>query len=423
MKTMSMKSIVRCQSKAKSGEITWEQGGWHLLRRYKLLDVPEIILHEAIEDGCMASLEILLRDYDLDMNYRDAKHQTPLYLAAKLRHASAVRMLLQAKADPRHGGNFYGQRALHAACDNDDQEIIDLLLPVMKDVDCADVYEETPLFLACKKDNRPVIEQLLKHGADPNHANIHGITPFQFACVECSVGTMELMLRHGANVNQRTRTGETPLHLVTIQGLPKRTRMLIKHGADVNKTTTIKYETPLLVLCRCIDEMSLRIRSQMEEGKPLIPKRSCPDQAPRNYPLRASRFRCFQILLESKADVNKTSRLGHTPLYFAAIASAEDYIDQLVKKGADWDICVLPGRWTPRRVVQECEELRAKLGKYLDLDEEEEEEEKEKEEFPAMKRKRPRPTDDDGAKKKKVGLSASGSKSKRRRIGGMATPV
>ena len=132
--------------------------------------------------------------------------------AAKHRDSSAVRELLQARADV-NAPQKDGATALHWAAHWSDIEMTALLLAA---------------------------------GARVSAADDHGVTPLSLACVNANAALVRTLLDAGANPNARLSTGETPIMTAARTGNPEVVRLLLARDADVNAKEGLRGQTALM---------------------------------------------------------------------------------------------------------------------------------------------------------------------------------
>jgi ankyrin repeat protein len=187
--------------------------------------------------------------------------------AAKKKDSSAVRALLEARADA-NAPQVDGSTALHWAAYHDDLETAGRLLRAGANAKAANRYGVTPLSLACTNGNGAMVELLLDAGADPNTslpagetalltaartgriqavrallargADVHakeagrGQTALMWAAAEGHVEVVEALVRAGADFRARLDSGFTPLLFAVREGRTGVVQALLKAGADVN---------------------------------------------------------------------------------------------------------------------------------------------------------------------------------------------
>ena len=173
----------------------------------------------------------------------------PLIEAVKRADATAVRVLLQRRADV-NTAEADGSTALHWAARRNDVETAALLIRAGANVKAANRFGVTPLALACTTGTAPMIELLLKAGADPNATSAEGEPALMTAALTGRVDVLQTLLAHGATVNAKESwKGQTALMWAAAEGHAAAARVLIAAGADVNARANSQF-TPLLFAVR-----------------------------------------------------------------------------------------------------------------------------------------------------------------------------
>ena len=219
-------------------------------------DGGQTALHYACKGWGEATQVIrLLVGHGADVNSRDFRQRTPLFLVGE-RSRESAEVLLDNGADIC-ARDERGCTVLHYSAKQMSVKMVTWLCERGADVKWSNHNGETPLFtaigspVAWKKTPR-IIQALLDLGADVNHENRQGQSPLCLAASSGCPVTTKILLEHGANVHNTDREGMTAIHWST------RTRMtgsrghviceiiglLIEHGADVN-SRNLAGQTPL----------------------------------------------------------------------------------------------------------------------------------------------------------------------------------
>lgn len=122
-------------------------------------------LHLAAFFGCRDCVEVLLAvGAKVNERSHNAMQNMPLHAATAGRHAEVVRVLLEhgAWVNARQHG---GWTALHAAAQNGDTGLAQLLIAAGADVTARADNQQNPLDLALTKGHRPMVEILEHYGA------------------------------------------------------------------------------------------------------------------------------------------------------------------------------------------------------------------------------------------------------------------
>jgi ankyrin repeat protein len=158
---------------------------------------------------------------------------TPLIIAAKMGHVSAVQALVEAKADV-NARDKQETTALIADASRDVVESAKMLLAAGQGASMKQAFAPVE-----KSDKSPatanrqaIARALLKGGADVNAADKDGATALHKATQIGDVELVQLLLGAGADVNARTKTGRTALITASAFDFPECTAALLAAGAD-----------------------------------------------------------------------------------------------------------------------------------------------------------------------------------------------
>ena len=228
-----------------------------------------------------------------DLEARGSQNSTPLHLACVDRNRNAVRILLEAGANPnaRFGSSSFDVKPQSGA----GQRVKTHL----------GLEGKTPLHWAVAKWDRGMTQLLTEHGADPNATDNGGITPLLGAAMQGIGGgtvsfdstLIDLILNAGADPNVRDRSGMTLLQHALRVGSIELVEALLRNGADPN-TTDGAGTTPV-------------------HATALWPHANA-----------------MELLLEHGAKIDRQDQLGNTPLHVAAFAGNKDAVKLLLDRGA-----------------------------------------------------------------------------------------
>lgn len=224
---------------------------------------------------------------------------TPLVEAARRGDASAVRALLQAKADS-NAAEPDGTTALHWAVRAGSLPTADLLLRAGARVAAANRYGITPLYLAATNGDAAMISRLLDAGADANAALADGETVLMTAARTGDVATLKALIARGADVRARERRkGQDALMWAAADNNADAVRVLVEAGADRNGKSKAGSFTPLL------------------------------------FAVRGGHIASTRVLLDLGVDVNQSLSDGTSPLVLAVMNAHYELAGFLLERGAN----------------------------------------------------------------------------------------
>ena len=197
----------------------------------------------------------------INVNIKNGNGMTALMIASIVGFTEAVKLLLQAGADPNIEQHepvnkgfttsslpeirTIGFTALIYGCVEINSDIVNLLLKAN-----ANPNQENALGLriAAGQCYPDIVQQLLKYGADPNIGDNNGCTALHYVVGSptetphkddkekafIKLGIIQQLLDKGTNINIQDENGVTALMIATDEGLSEVVELLLQNGADPN---------------------------------------------------------------------------------------------------------------------------------------------------------------------------------------------
>ena len=257
---------------------------------------------------------------------------SPVADAAMNRDIAGVRAMIANKGDV-NAPQSDGTTALTWAVRANDPDMVELLLQAKANVKAANREGATALYQAGELGNPVILEQLLKAGADVNGTFLTtGETALMEAARTGNAEALNVLAAHGAIIDAKeTLRGTTALMWAATEGHLGAVRFLVEHGADVNVASKKEKDRPYGTA-----GPGARLPKDMDSGAltPLI------------FAVREGSWDTMKFLVESKADVNKTSGDGSSPLLVAVLNGSYEMARYLIEKGANVSLANQKG-WTP----------------------------------------------------------------------------
>ena len=188
-----------------------------------------------------------------------------------------------------------------------DERAFDALLRAKADVNTAQADGATALAWAVHLGERHMAEALLDAGAIVDTADEYGETPLTLAAANGDAALVQRLLAAGGNARGARWNGETAVMIAAGAGSLDAVRALVRHGADVNVGEPRGRQTALMWA-------AAEGHSDVVAG-----------------------------LIELGADVNAASRLGFTPIVFAAVKDDVTSIRTLLAAGANPNVTLQSG--------------------------------------------------------------------------------
>ena len=260
-------------------------------------------LHAAVHGQCSTETIQKIVDHGTQLNAVNKDGATPLLLACSAAQAEAVRVLLNAKADPNIA-YADGDACLHAAvAANCSKEIIEEIINYGGEVNALNKRGRTALLLGCFYRQMDSVKVLLEAGADPAIVDEEG-----FSCLHaaidgyCSKDILQALIDHGALVDAKRKDGTNALLRACTTGQSESVFFLLDAGCH---TDAAKPDGN-----NCLHEAV--------KGK-------CSKDT-------------LQYIIEHDMNVNAVNSKGETALLQACESNQGESIKLLLEKGADPNI-------------------------------------------------------------------------------------
>ncbi|HSX25424.1 MAG TPA: ankyrin repeat domain-containing protein [Chlamydiales bacterium] len=228
------------------------------------------------------------------------------------------------------------------------EEVVAFLLDNGARVDLADNGGETPLHVAAEHFNTRMVRLLLKYNPPINAQDNKGQTPLHLTVRNYNDDTMNLLVEGGgANINLPDKEGTTPLGYCCSWGRYDRAKYFFDKGADVNPTTEKDCGPFYGALYRCkkeefpFDQLALDMIPKLND----VNRPNCFGDCYLHLCVGRHKFDLngpgldrtphINALLEKTADVNCQDRRGYTPLHLAVQGRKEDLLPIFIAAKAD----------------------------------------------------------------------------------------
>lgn len=161
----------------------------HLVQPNDFVTVNDKPIHIAAFYGSVSILEFLLKNFEMDVNTRNTRHNTPIHSASQHNYANADNMKKSIQLLIKYGANVNVQNKknetpLHSVAQNKNprsHELIKIFADSQADFNAKNIFGETPLHLAVKVASKEMIETLLKFGALVHTTNNQGQNSLELA--------------------------------------------------------------------------------------------------------------------------------------------------------------------------------------------------------------------------------------------------
>jgi ankyrin repeat protein len=190
----------------------------------------------------------------------------------------------------------------------------------------------TALFWAVHWDDAETVDLLLRAHANANAADDHGVTPLDLACENANAAVVERLLAAGADARHVQRNGATPLATAARTGNVAIVKTLLAHGADVNASIPENGQTALMWATaeRHPDVMRTLIAAGAN-----VHARSKIGFTPLLFAARNGDLEAAKLLIAAGVDVNEAGSDGTHALPLAIISAHDDFALFLLEQKAD----------------------------------------------------------------------------------------
>ncbi|XP_038110432.1 uncharacterized protein LOC6052718 [Culex quinquefasciatus] len=248
---------------------------------------------------------------------------------------------------------FYGRSMLQVAVEYNSQKVLEVLLELKVNLDCADYCDENPLQVACRNGHFEIMQALLSKGATLNIvqrvANFLGFvfdlydsgqnTILHYAAKHGSVEMVQFLIDRSARIDVENNLGETPLFLAVRNNHLAVAELLIKTGANIShKDHYSSYILHAAVKSGNVNLVKLILDYASNQNIDKATFIDCRDYAKRT-PLHVAVQRDFQdvvaFLVSSKANVNAIDKDGESALHIASIHGHLELVRCLIEGKAN----------------------------------------------------------------------------------------
>jgi len=161
---------------------------------------------------------------------------TPLFAAAELGNAIAIRILLDNGADVNRTCQAERWSPLYIAARNDHVACVELLRNAGAALDVQDSVGHTPAFIAACEGTLPCLRAL--RGARLDLAAHDGATPLMIAAANNRRDCLEYLCDQGVSLDTQTPQGATALYFAAQGGHDACVRLLLARGANRSLSLT-----------------------------------------------------------------------------------------------------------------------------------------------------------------------------------------
>jgi ankyrin repeat protein len=229
-------------------------------------------------------------------------------------------------------------RLLWEAVNKGELQKVHELLNKGANLDSRDPEGMTPLMIATRSDKRELVELLLSKESNINFVGPYGDSALLVAAMNGRSELVTFLLEKGASPDARNSDGQTALMLAYLTGNMEKVKTLLQLGADVEES---KIQSPLR-LAGVQDNLKM-LELMVDNCKVKISKEILSDMLMGTIP--KGRVETIKLLIKKGADPDATVPPGRFPTQFALMANRLEIFEELLTSGADPNKLI--PLWTP----------------------------------------------------------------------------
>ncbi|KAK5631888.1 hypothetical protein RRF57_007602 [Xylaria bambusicola] len=291
-------------------------------------DAGRTCLSIAMNSGNLNTIKLLINNASSDLNhyYSEMGDSTlPLHAATKSGWVEIVKLLLSSGRVDVNKVDLSGRRALHHACENGRDSIVELFLPIIDDHNAKDYSRTTPFQYAFKKRHWSVVKLLLEKGANIELNDEDSETPLSLAAENGYDAIVKLLLENGANIESKDRYGQTPLSLAAENGYDAIVKLLLETEPISNQKTTVENGYDAIVKLLLENGANIESKDKYSQTPLLLAAENGHDAI-------------VKLLLENGANIESKDRYGQTPLLLATENNYDVIVKLLLENGANIEL-------------------------------------------------------------------------------------
>lgn len=265
-----------------------------------------------------------------------------LHVNASGGHTQMFQFLVKRGNPPLKAVGGEQGRMLWVAASKGNLDVLRLFLEAGVDVDSLNGSLGTALHAAANEVDNRIAQLLLESGADPNFHGEWGRTPLRIVAArsnsrrkaEKSLDFMKILLQYGADVNDSTERQPTALYFAAKKGNIAAVNLLLEAGANPKPASAFgHFQLPLFGGIKSGDVAIVRLL--LDHGSEI----DRPEW--RNRPqlihdaVRSGNESIFDLLVEKKADPNYVSDQAGPLLKEAILSACPNMIRKLIRLGVN----------------------------------------------------------------------------------------
>ncbi len=284
--------------------------------------IPVRAVLDAVRDGNIEKVRSLI-EKGAEMNTRDYRGRTPLFLTAARGYTDIAELLVEGGADIDAKSDTLEATALNVAIQNGHEETAKLLVTKGADINAKGAENQTALHCAAKRGDVGIGKILLSEGAKTEAKCKSDSTPLAWAAYEGQTEFAALLIEHGADIEAKLQDSQmTPLCCAVAQGHLDTARVLLAKGAKVNARP---FGGTLVHIAMRMGHRDM-VRLLLTKGLQLPPIHEA---------AYFGDLDTVRVLVSDGSSVNAKDAAGYMPLHCALCGGHKDIVRLLLSKGAN----------------------------------------------------------------------------------------
>ncbi len=323
-------------------------------------------IHQAVQNGDLASVKALVEKDAASVNNRDGDGRMPLHWACRGRSLEMVAYLVEKGADV-NALDSNQIAPIHSLAARNFTEAAALLISKSAEISVRDYVNQTPLHHAAAAGHKEILSLLTQKGAELEIKDNWGRTPL-LLCARERGGpeATEILIRAGADINVRDKYGATSLNLAAWRGKKEVVDVLLEAGVEIpikgrdsRRMAMYAASHGLENLFDRLDSGGADTRFKLQTGGSLLHEAA-----------GGGSLVIMIRLLDRDLDVHQQDLFGWTPLHYAARNGRRAAVEFLIKSGVDIDARSIMGQsafnvaseFKQNEVIQLLREKKANTG-------------------------------------------------------------
>jgi ankyrin repeat protein len=290
-------------------------------------------LHLAAQSGHLMTV-IRLIELGVDVNVRDVRGETPLFIAAMENFDHIVKYLLSKGANANLGTFSDSVSPLMVAVNRGHTAVVTELLNSNVDFKVRDRKGWSALMFAISADEFELVKMLLDLKSDVNIMDKRGWTALMLAAENFETKTLEEILKYNPNIEIKNELGMTALLVAAQNGHPAGIRVLLKNGANVNAVDELGRDVVMLAA----SNGRVNNLKELEATNVNLKRLDHRGQNALMHAIIGDQILAVDYLLGLKSDINQKDVKGRSPIMLALQNAQDKIVENVYKLNPDLKI-------------------------------------------------------------------------------------